>query len=337
MTKKSGTLTSFTVPLDISTATGIVHYTLTIPVSLYADAFKVIYARTRSIVDDCVGARGFNNIDKFILIGGSTKLQLLRDTIAEDFDMPVHTGLNPDEAVAIGAAINSSVLLGTTQMTISDVLPQSIGIECYSAFGNQLIEGRFKKLITKDTPLPTSVTTQVTTIEPNQSSACIKVYQGEDSIAENNTYIGILNMQITPKEDKAFVAVTLSVDASGILSVKLTSDDNSESLVLNNVLRPAVQKKASSVDRFLKRYEFLLRKLQDSPELYEQGISILEDVKSGRTQFPVLKAFIDTHLAETRSEISAEINNQLAVLDQVASTSEFSGGDSESDEDSDDE
>ena len=137
----------------------------------FSKAFRKVYTDTQHIVNECLVGQNLDDIHKIILIGGSTKLQYIRDVINKEYGFSsrvISTELNPDEAVALGAAVNSAILIGNIKMTITDVLQQSIGIECVSKVGDQLFNGRFTKILMKNAPLPASATFALETSEPMQ-------------------------------------------------------------------------------------------------------------------------------------------------------------------------
>lgn len=334
--KKRDTIAGMSIPVYIQLPgeESATTRTLTINGEMYQQAFEEIYERTRAIVSDCLSGRKQSSISKLILIGGSTKLPMLRERVTKDYNIPVYVELNPDEAVALGAATYTSILAGETNMTVSDILPQSIGIECISAFGEQMVEGRMNKLIPKNTPLPSSASTVLTTTEPNQTRAVIPVYQGEDPIAENNIHIGTVVMDIKPSSEKRAVKVTLTIDASGVLKVKLNSNTESATVVLQNVLRPATAT-VSKRDKLIKRYEIIIRRYAVGTEERSKGTEAIEDFRAGKITFSELKKTFDALTLADREKMSAAIQENVAASSYAPYTHIFN--EESSDEDSGDE
>lgn len=311
--KKANEMGSFTSPIVLEYKGEQHTCQITVTTAEYESAFRKVYSQSIELVNQCLAGRDVSQISKIILIGGSTKLRRLRECMQQDFQQEIYTALNPDEAVALGAAVNSSVLYGETNMSITDILPQSIGMECYSELGSVKTGGRFKKLIAKDTPIPTSVTTIVRTIEPNQKSAIVPIYQGEDPVAANNSYVGYIQLDLKPTEHIQEIKVVLVVNASGVLQVKLASANSEASVVLQNILRPSGETKTAK-DKLLTRYWNILSKYKNKSDIYDQGYSLLERLDAGNVEFSEVRAFF-TDITKSERE---------ALHDEVEKTSQFS-------------
>ncbi|NLY24752.1 MAG: molecular chaperone DnaK [Bacteroidales bacterium] len=170
-------------------------------------------------IDPCKTAMkdaGLSNsdIDEVILVGGSTRIPAVQDMVENLFGKKPHKGVNPDEVVAIGAAIQGAVLSGEVKdVLLLDVTPLSLGIET--------LGGVMTKLIDANTTIPTKKSEVFSTASDNQPSVQINVLQGERAMARDNKQIGVFNLDGIPPAPRGVpqVEVTFDIDANGILSV----------------------------------------------------------------------------------------------------------------------
>ncbi|RMD85565.1 MAG: molecular chaperone DnaK [Candidatus Dadabacteria bacterium] len=155
-----------------------------------------------------------SDIDEVILVGGMTRMPAVQERVKKIFGREPHKGVNPDEVVAIGAAIQAGVLAGEVKdVLLLDVTPLSLGIET--------LGGVFTKLIEKNTTIPTRKTQIFSTAEDNQPAVSIKVYQGEREIAAHNKLLGQFDLTGIPPAPRGVpqIEVTFDIDADGILHV----------------------------------------------------------------------------------------------------------------------
>ncbi|MBN1878670.1 molecular chaperone DnaK [bacterium] len=155
-----------------------------------------------------------NQIDNILLVGGQTRMPMIRQKAEEYFGKTPHSGINPDEVVAIGAAIQGGVLTGEVKdILLLDVIPISLGIET--------VGGVFTRIIDRNTTIPTKNTRMFSTTEDNQSTVSIHVLQGERELAAHNKGLARFELQGIPPAPRGVpqIEVTFSVDANGILGV----------------------------------------------------------------------------------------------------------------------
>jgi molecular chaperone DnaK len=175
-----------------------------------------LVARTIGPSKTCLKDAGIekNEIDEVILVGGMTRMPKVRETVKEFFGKEPFKGVNPDEAVAVGAAIQGGVLSGkTTGVLLLDVTPLSLGIET--------LGGVMTKLISSNTTIPTKKTQTFSTAADNQTEVEIKVLQGDRAMAADNKVLGRFNLVGIPPAPKGVpqIEVGFDIDANGIVNV----------------------------------------------------------------------------------------------------------------------
>lgn len=176
-----------------------------------------------------------SEIDDVILVGGMTRMPKVQDKVKEFFGKEARKDVNPDEAVAVGAAIQGSVLAGDRKdVLLLDVTPLSLGIET--------LGGVMTKMITKNTTIPTKFSQVFSTADDNQPAVTIKVYQGEREMALHNKLLGEFNLEGIPPAPRGLpqIEVTFDIDANGILHVsakdKGTGKENKITIKANSGL-----------------------------------------------------------------------------------------------------
>lgn len=155
------------------------------------------------------------DIDEIILVGGQTRMPKVQDTVKNIFNKGANKGVNPDEVVAIGAAIQAGILKGDVKdVLLLDVTPLSLGIETLGGVSTRLIE--------RNTTIPTSKSQIFSTAADNQNAVDINILQGERSMAKDNTSLGRFQLVGIPPAPRGMpqIEVTFDIDASGILNVK---------------------------------------------------------------------------------------------------------------------
>ncbi len=188
---------------------------------------KLTRAKLESLVDDlisktktpCIQAlkdAGLKaaDIDEVVLVGGMTRMPKVQALVKELFGKEPHKGVNPDEVVAVGAAIQAGVLKGDVKdVLLLDVTPLSLGIET--------LGGVFTRLIDRNTTIPTKKSQVFSTAEDGQSAVTIRVFQGEREMAADNKQLGVFNLEGIPPAPRGVpqVEVTFDIDANGIVNV----------------------------------------------------------------------------------------------------------------------
>ena len=222
-----------------------------------------------------------SDIQDVILVGGMTRMPKVQEKVKEFFGKEPRKDVNPDEAVAVGAAIQGSVLSGDRKdLLLLDVTPLSLGIET--------LGGVMTKMIQKNTTIPTKFSQVFSTADDNQPAVTIKVYQGEREIATGNKLLGEFNLEGIPPAPRGIpqIEVTFDIDANGILHVgakdKASGKENKITIKANSGLtEEEIQKMVKDAELYADED----KKLKELADARNQGDALVHSTKKALTEY----------------------------------------------------
>ena len=212
----SSAQTEVNLPFITADASGPKHLNLKLTRAAFEGLVDNLVQRTRGPCEAAMKDAGISHsdIDEVVLVGGQTRMPKIRDFVKDVFGKEPNMSVNPDEVVAMGAAIQAGVLQGDVKdVLLLDVTPLSLGIET--------LGGVFTRLIDRNTTIPTKKSQVFSTADDNQSAVTIAVYQGEREMAQDNKHLGQFNLEGIPPAPRGVpqIEVTFDIDANGLVNV----------------------------------------------------------------------------------------------------------------------
>ena len=299
--------TEVNLPFITADASGPKHLNIKLTRSKLEALVEDLVART---VEPCKAAlrdAGLkaSEIDEVILVGGMTRMPKIQEVVKEFFGREPHKGVNPDEVVAIGAAIQGGVLKGEVKdVLLLDVTPLSLGIET--------LGGVFTRLIDRNTTIPTRKSQVFSTAEDNQTAVTIRVFQGEREMAADNKILGQFDLMGIPPAPRGVpqVEVTFDIDANGIVNVsakdKATNKEQQIRIQASGGLADA------DIERMVREAEAHAaedKKRKKTVEARNQADGLIHSTEKS------LKEFGDKADAALKTEIEGAITALRGVMD----------------------
>ena len=295
------------LPYITADSTGPKHMNITLTKSKFEELIHDLVDATVGPINQALKDANLtaDRIDKVLLVGGSSRVPLVQETVKRLIGKEAHKGINPDECVAIGAAIQAGVLSGDVKdLVLLDVTPLSLGIETFG--------GVFTKLIERNTTIPTKKSQIFSTAADGQTSVEVHVLQGEREMAAYNKTLGRFQLTGIPAAPRGVpqIEVTFDIDANGIVhvSAKDMGTGNEQKVVITastNLTEQEIEKAVKEAEAHAEED----RKTKEDIEIKNNADSLVYNTEK------TLKDLGDKVSAEERAKVEAELENVKKTLE----------------------
>ncbi|AQK64547.1 Heat shock 70 kDa protein [Zea mays] len=287
--------TEINLPFITADASGAKHLNITLTRSKFESLVHNLIERTRDPCKNCLKDAGISTkeVDEVLLVGGMTRVPKVQEVVSEIFGKNPSKGVNPDEAVAMGAALQGGILRGDVkELLLLDVTPLSLGIET--------LGGIFTRLINRNTTIPTKKSQVFSTAADNQTQVGIRVLQGEREMATDNKLLGEFDLVGIPPAPRGLpqIEVTFDIDANGIVTV--SAKDKATGKEQNITIRSSGGLSEADIQKMVQEAELHAQKDQERKALIDIRNNADTTIYS-----------IEKSLGEYRDKIPAEVASEI--------------------------
>ena len=312
----SSAATEVNLPFITADATGPKHLVKTVTRADLERLVIDLIERTRKPCLDAISEAGVktSEIDEVVLVGGMTRMPRVREFVKSLFGKEPNTSVNPDEVVAMGAAIQAGVLQGDVKdVLLLDVTPLSLGIET--------LGGVFTRMIDRNTTIPTKKSQTYSTADDNQSAVTIRVFQGEREMAADNKLLGQFDLVGIPSAPRGLpqIEVTFDIDANGLVSVNAKDKGTGKEQQIR--IQPSGGLSKDDIEGMVKDAERFAeedKKRRAVAEARNQADSLVHSterqlIEHGDKVTPEIKAEIETAVADLKAILDGGDADALAA------------------------